>query len=479
MKASEYLKLTLTLHAQAMDVPADIWGIVREKTPPTDWVKACGFSRESFAMQWKFLVAELCTKRAIHRRIRLGQLQLNEWHTCHFLYLNLWRLGDIVRLSTSQSKKVASASRKLPLLHYMHLVGRSQVTVTESSIEGMLVRLLARHTLVLTLQVHAMKMPWEPLPNLQHLVLKLDAIPLWIGERQTHGSVFSDISMLKGLKTLYVHFPRPSGVIMIDGSADMTACVHLHRVVLQGVEPRCKLALPAGCSLHAICDLNYPGHFRIFGHQVGRLVTELSWHCTSCRWTLGHWPWEVSPRMRNLTKLRVNVLEGVCDGKVGEDRLMIIPDTTPNLEELELHTNCNMTLHIDSSLPLQSLLVIAAGFLHLDEMQYGGRPAPLAALKRMYLQSGVPLEPDYRDRLKVLDTSVHWAGKRLFEFIREEPSSWRAVMPARLQPGNLQECCCGACPECLARAGVPIPWKQAWTDGGTEKRVRSSFKCGR
>ena len=63
--------------------------------------------------------------------------------------------------------------------------------------------------------------------------------------------------------------------------------------------------------------------------------------------------------------------------KWDEDRLMIIPDTNPNLEELELHTNCNITLHIDSSLPLQSLLVIAAGFLHLDEMQYGGRPSSI------------------------------------------------------------------------------------------------------
>ena len=199
MKALSVTQVDPRLHmqVQAMALSADVWGIVREKMAPTDWAKASGFSRESHATQWRFVVAELFSRRAIHRHLCLGQLQLNEWRACHSLCLNLWRLGKSISLYTSQSGRLNMASRKLPLLRCLHLVGRNQVTLTESSIEGMFVRLLTRHALVLTLQVHAIRMPLESLPNLQHLVLKLGAIPTWHGDRRTHESVFSLLSMLK------------------------------------------------------------------------------------------------------------------------------------------------------------------------------------------------------------------------------------------------------------------------------------------
>lgn len=225
--------------------------------------------------------------------------------------------------------------------------------------------------------------------------------------------------------------------------------------------------------MHAICDISYTGVGIVSVYEVANLVTELSLRCALYCWTIGCLLWEFQPSMRNLTFLRINLLQGISDGKMAEDNMMITPDSTPNLKVLELHMNCNMGVHIDSSMPLQSVVVVAAGTLHLFEMENGGAPAPLATLKRMYLQSGAPLEPSYREGLEGLDTNVHRAGKRLLQSIKEKPSSWTAAVPLGYQPGDLQECCCGACPECLARVGVPIPWKRAWT-----KRVRPSSKCG-
>ena len=212
----------------------------------------------------------------------------------------------------------------------------------------------------------------------------------------------------------------------------MTACVHLHRIVLQGVEAEGELALPAGCCLHVICDRKHPGDIHVCVDKVNHhdLVTELSLRCASCHWTLAFWPWDLSPHMQNLTLLRVNVLERISDGEMGEDFLMITMDSTPNLEVLELYMNCNMTVDIDSSVPLQSLLIVAVETLQLNETEDDGVPTLLSAFKRMYLQSGAPLEPSYKKALKDLNANVHWAGKRLLECIKEEPNSWSAAVPA-------------------------------------------------
>ena len=119
-----------------------------EDMNPTEWAIACGFSRESFAMRLKILVAELCSKHASHRHICMGQLQLDQWPACHSLNLNLWQLGENVRLDPAQIQRLDSASKALPLLQCLHLVGRGQVPLRDSTIEGLLVRLLARHVSV-------------------------------------------------------------------------------------------------------------------------------------------------------------------------------------------------------------------------------------------------------------------------------------------------------------------------------------------
>ena len=244
------------MHAQVTDLPPDVWSIVREDMNPTEWAIACGFSRESFAMRLKILVAELCSKHASHRHICMGQLQLDQWPACHSLNLNLWQLGENVRLDPAQIQRLDSASKALPLLQCLHLVGRGQVPLRDSTIEGLLVRLLARHVSVLTLQVKTVDMPLDLLPNLQHLVLDLDTIPARQDYTQTHGSLFSAISMLKGLRTLYVQ-SAPNACSWSatgDGSEDLTGCKHLHHVVLQDFKYGGMLALPAGCCLHAICE---------------------------------------------------------------------------------------------------------------------------------------------------------------------------------------------------------------------------------
>ena len=249
---------------------------------PKEWAKACGYSRESFAMRWKILVAELSSECAGHKHICMGQLQLNRWHDCHSLHLNLWRLSKAAGLSALQVEEVSSASKTLPLLRCLHLIGRDQVTFTESSIEGILLRLVARHASVLTLQVKTVDMPLDFLPKLQHLALDLDANPTTQGIMQTHESLFSAIGMLKGLRTLYMQSTRQVGnqqpsqvckTIKI-AKADLTACAHLQHVALRGVGLDGELILPDGCCLHATGE---PG---FLGKKVGsvrQLMTGLFW----------------------------------------------------------------------------------------------------------------------------------------------------------------------------------------------------------
>ena len=66
-----------------------------------------------------------------------------------------------------------------------------------------------------------------------------------------------------------------------------------------------------------------------------------------------------------------------------------------------------------------------------------------------------------------------WAGVRLLEYVKEEQHGWTARMIANFQPRDLHECCCGACPACLAQAGVPILCDQAWTRDGFKQHLRS------
>ena len=124
--------------------------------------------------------------------------------------------------------------------------------LTKSSIEGVLVGILARQAAVLTLQVRTV-LNFPDLPNLQHLALDID-IPY---EHWEHDSIalFSAISLLKSLTTLFLFTSSRSsdcflsGCIIIIRLADLTECAHLRHVGVQNIILEDAL-IPPGCHLH-------------------------------------------------------------------------------------------------------------------------------------------------------------------------------------------------------------------------------------
>ena len=121
-----------------------------------------------------------------------------------------------------------------------------------------------------------------------------------------------------------------------------------------------------------------------------------------------------------------------------------------------------MVVLIDPSSALERLVVIASGTIDVIIS---------VSLKHMYPQSGAALQPHLRQYLKAVSTSKQWLRAGLPGVVREERDNWIAAMPADFQPGNVQRCCCSACPECLVRGGVPILSYQAWTNDGFVKHV--------
>ena len=97
----------------------------------------------------------------------MRQLQVSRWPACHSLCLNLRQLDEGVEVTQAQKEQVSMASSALPLLRCVHVIGRDEMPLIMSSIEGMLVGLLARHASVITLQVKSIAMQLD-LPNLQH-----------------------------------------------------------------------------------------------------------------------------------------------------------------------------------------------------------------------------------------------------------------------------------------------------------------------
>ena len=451
---------------------------------PSEWAMACGFSRATFAMRWRFLAAEVRSKRMFGlgpRRVCMRQMQLDRWLACHSLCLNLRRLAKDVNFDATQIEALNSASEALPLLHCLHLIGRAQVTLTESSIESTLLRLLARHALVLTLQVKTVNMPLGFLPNLQHLVLNLDAAPSTQGNTQNHGLLFPAISTLKGLRTLYLQFAQDT-LGLWPGTINLTACAHLQHVALPNTRSFGSLILPAGCRLHAFYDV-----FCLWTQSphVCHLVTSLSARHTS-PWKIdGHSDWQLSnlPHMENLKVLRLTLRKEAFDEDYrewGKLQLDISQGVLPSLEVLELDVHCNLEAVIGCSLRLERLVIVAAGTLQLTKFPYPW--SPLTSLKHIYLQSGAVLQPVPEKHLKIFLASVPSCSRaRLSQILREEEDTWTVAvgMPAGFQPSDLQKCCCNACPKCLVRAGVPIPWYQAWTNDGNEKHFRPHYNTRR
>ena len=100
----------------------------------------------------------------------------------------------------------------------------------------------------------------------------------------------------------------------------------------------------------------------------------------------------------------------------------------------------------------------------------------MTALKQMYLRSGAAFLPGFKNKLEELYAMEPKTQVRLLDHVRDGQEGWIAQVPANFQPNDLQQCWCGACSDCLVRAGVPILCDQAWTSDGFEKRLRPH--CG-
>lgn len=249
------------------------------------------------------------------------------------------------------------------------------------------------------------------------------------------------------------------------------------------------MALPKGCRLHMLATGSKD---MALGAGVVGLVSGLTMHMNLMR-HLSFLPrklvplkvtWEV-PRLRNLKQLQLVVNKTGSDGKRVKGGLQFEVCVTvsepwetsrhgvwhsmmPDLEVLEIKAPCNLTVFIGQEIRLKSLVLIAAGTLAINSAVWYQLGASNTTVKQLYLQSSCDFWPSF-----LLEPP------RNAEYFKEGwhcQCCWKARMPASFQPNNLQECCCNACPECLARAGVPILCGQAWTRDGFKRHLRSQCR---
>ena len=475
-----------------MELPADVWGVVKQRMTPEEWTKPCG-SADSPAvhtLRRPWLATEVrseCDGASGNEQVLLRQLQLKWWPICHSVCINLRQYHEAPTLTQAQIKQIELAAKAMPSLSCLHIIGRESVNLTKSSIEGVLVGILARQAAVLTLQVERV-LRFPDLPNLRHLALDID-IPY---EHWEHDSValFSAISVLKGLTTLFLSSSSKrylSGCILFR-LADLTECVHLRHVGLHGIILG-EAQIPPGCHLH-VNDI--PKHWLGFMHEADNdhMTTGLTMrHRSGMKWLhMRHGSWFNRPRtratiMHSLRHLRVTLdKETVLDrpgpwcGSFTID-VYFAPDTAPGLEVLEMDVQGGLFISIDLLLPLKALVLIAAGKLQLSEPVW--RKAPRIPLKEMYLQSGTAFLPYHEAVSEASYAKGSWAALlKDSEFVRQEQGHWTTCMPATFTPCNLQECCCGACLGCLVRAGVPVDCEQGWTGDGFEEHQRRYWQRG-
>ena len=471
---------------QAMDLPVDVWEGVRQQMSPGDWTKACGTCRTTKTLMRSLVVAEMSSKSGDDERALLKRLQLDRWHGCHSLYLNL--SGLHMRNPTAAHRKgillAMLASHNVPLLRCLHIMGTHGAYLTESSIEGLLMRQLARHASVVTLELRVVTMPLD-LPALQHLVLYLstcygDAAP-------TYQVLFPAARMLKSLKTLCVQSSFKT--TWIRGPTDLACCPHLEHVVVQGVCFEGLLTLPAGCHFHLTS-----GFARVYevSAAVAHLVNGLSLsHLAGPLKPYNPGWWQPSsllkdaPCMCNLRRLCLTLDRDDLDDERWSDhgreqilRLAFGPEKTPGSEELEIDVYHDLAVFIDPRLAMKSVVLVSHMTLHLDELI--SCKAPITTLEKIYLRSSTTFLPLYEQLLKASHASESWAGILLkgvtqkhdvahadgsisVETVSASGSEGRAScdvktaqMPPSFQP-DLRKCCCRACPQCLVRAGVANP----------------------
>ena len=467
----------MDLHVLPMN---DLWAVFRDCMSADEWAKACGTNRATYALRRPLVAAQLhaCKTLGTNERDLIRQLQIDRWPSCHSLFLNLQRVPEGFQANAAVLDQIHLADSKLHLLHCMHIICGEGVLLTESSMEGLLVSVLARHASVLTLQVKALKMPLT-MPNLQHLMLDLGREMSKYFFASTQEMVFPAIGLLESLRTLYIqtyHF--------VDVEPpNLTNCVCLQHVTLRRVhfvrlDSSQELALPAGCQLHAILGTDL---LRNFYYEItGVIVRNNSIWCMEIwvnnfmkyiTFNIRNEPASNLPSlfMSNLKRLRLILSENSYQlPDKDELECRFDHDNIPTLEVLELDVQWNLFLSIE--VPLKSLVVIVAGKLRLDIPSLCSSIAPTP----IYIQSGNDFWPKHKEMQQASFAKQRCSvpAERLPEYIRDEQGYWFARRPASFHPSSLQDCCCGACPECLARAGVHVMCHQAWTSNGFQKHLR-------
>lgn len=453
-------------HTQAVDLPEGVWFAVSQYMLAKEWANACKTCSASYRLKMPVVVAEVRDELSKDEQVFMRQLQLDRWHGCHSLCLNLRQLSEAAKLTSEQIKMIRQASNELPFLRCLHIIGRPQVPLTKDSLEGMLMSFLAKRLSVLTLHVNAVMMPLD-MPLLQHLVLELGTTTgLKFNFDEEVGYESHLLNDLKGLTTLCLKAER--GVIL--DALDLRGCVHLRHVAVQGVRfQEDSLALPAGCQLQIISEAMDSS---VYLHAIASKVTELIMchmsHRITYSWFSYEWVLRYASTMSNLKQLRIN-LNGKDSQKAyevkGEFCVVIPPGTLPTLEVLELGLHCNLMVKIPSEIKLKTLVLIAAGTLRLHGLKLG--ISPVTTLKHLYLQLRAPFGPR---SISILRDS-YGKNLRLLQSVKDK--RYIAQVPTSFRPNNLEECCCNACPQCLARGGVPILCEHIWRSEGFDKNLRA------
>ena len=264
---------------------------------------------------------------------------------------------------------------------------------------------------------------------------------------------------------------------------DLTKCVDLQYVAVQGVKLEGLLALPPACHLHAT-SISPPRciNVREITVSTARLVTGLFLRPVLMPLVVCPYHWLVDgpglghrnpPTMQNLKEIRLFANKhdvGPEPKQEGELHVVFTSVRTPSLEVLDLDVQCNLGVGICPAIALKRLVLITAGTLRLHKSM-SGRP-PMTTLEQMYLHSGAAFPPASTTISNDHPERDLWGWLRLLDGFREEQVGWTVQKPAAFQSSNMQDCFCGACPECLARAGVPIMCDKAWTSNGFDKHLR-------
>ena len=462
-----------------------------------EWAGACGIKHATYALRRQIVAVKVTNFRGKggHRRVSTRRLQLDKWHDCHSLFLDMRQLGENVEVTPAEMEQMALASNKMPNLQCLHFIGGENWLLKGTSVEGVLGSLLAKHPVLLTLHMtHGLNLgelpkPHQPplaLPDLQHLVLAFDIsepVKRWWGQDR----LFKAINELTGLKTLYIQSLKGMAFFFCDDECDLRGCKNLKCVAVHRVRFYVAVALPAGCLFQVISNPTQvpEGSDEILDSITGLMLSQrsacgLQWRDDSLLSFL--------PKMQNLKEWRIVLDKELLRMRFSapsELRLNVNFQYLPSLEVLELGVEGDLAIYVHPQNRLKALVIIASGALHVSDSELAQHPyqpeesswrselclLPIATSKKMYLQSGVAYSHDYKAARADSCAKDSRVGPRLLEYVVEEDCGRSARMPAEFQPRSLQECCCGACLECLVRAGVPLLCESASTCDGFEKHL--------